>query len=299
VTQTRTKFLHEALAPLRPLEVADIGARATGVPPYQTLLEIGAANLIGFEPDPAAFAVLQAEKSEHTTYFPLALGKPGPAVFNLHHIASLSSVLKFHRASAEFLGKKKWVSRPLTEIPMQLSALDDLPNVPDLDILKMDVQGAEIDILRGATRKLSKAILIVPEIRFHRMYEGEAMFGELDSELRRQGFVLHKFMFTKSLTLPSSQAHRFFKRRAASQLLDGDAVYIRDISDPEVISDRQFGALAMAADAIFGSHDLCAMCLDRLADRGAVPRSLAGEYVDRLPSEMLVKATAHVHEVRK
>jgi hypothetical protein len=68
-----------------------------------------------------------------------------------------------------------------------------------------------------------------------------------------------------------------------SQLVDGDAVYIRSLEAPEGWSDDQLGHLALAADSVFGSPDLTLMCLDLLAARGAVPRGAPRRYADRLP----------------
>lgn len=282
----RQTWLADTAAPERTICVADIGARVTKTaPPYQGLLEAGLAHLYGFEPDAAAFEELQEAAHARATYFQHAVGKPGRATFYSHKVGSLSSVFRFAPLAAKFLGKGFWVKRPIEEIEMALVALDDLPALPRLDILKMDVQGAERDIMEGASDRLSEAVMVIPEVRFYRMYQHEPLLAELDQTMRAQGFVLHKFLFQKSVLLPSSQKSRFTKA-ARSQLLDGDAVYIRNLEEPERLSTDQLRILALAAEFLIQSHDLCAMCLDQLRAREAVPRNASKRYVDMLPEAL-------------
>lgn len=292
--KVRAKFLHKLLDPGRPMQIADVGARMMkGGAPYDTLLKIeGAAHLSGFEPEPDAFEQLVKEAPPNATCYQTAVGKAGPATFYSHKLGSLSSVFKFSSSAAHYLGKAFWVKRPIEEIPMELVALDQIEGFPELDLLKMDAQGAEYDILQGGRRVLKNAICVIPEVRFYRMYEDEPMLGDLDAELRDQGFVLHKFLHQKAVCLPGTQKNKFAKA-GWSQLLDGDAVYIRNIEDPDAVSVDQLKMLALAADAVFNSYDLVAHCLDLLAQKGALKKNAAGRYVDRVPSQFLVQESGH------
>lgn len=285
----RIKFLIDLLAPEKALQIADIGARITkSVPPYQALLDAGVGHLHGFEPEPEAYGELQAAATEAMSVYPYAVGKPGPATFYAHHIGALSSVFRFCAPAARFLGKGFWVKRPITEIEMTLRALDEIDGLPGLDVLKMDVQGAELDVLQGGKRTLADTVMIVPEVRFYRMYEDEPMWADVDTELRAQGFVLHKFLHQKSVVLPSGQKSSFHKRRG-SQLLDGDAVYIRNVEEPEKMETFQLKALALAAETVAGSPDLVAYCLEALRARDAVPANAVRRYVKLLPADMLAE----------
>ncbi len=285
----RMKILKGALQPLRPIRIADIGARATKTaPPYQPLLYHDMAEVYGFEPEPQAFAALAASAGPNEHYIQATIGAPGPATFYAHHIGSISSIFKLSAAAAKFLGKQFWVNRPITEMPVTLRALDQIDEVPPLDILKMDVQGAELDVMKGGRAKLASAVAVIAEVRFYRMYEGEPMWADFDAEMRAQGFELHRFQFQKSVLLPSSQRKKMHKR-AGSQLLDGDAVYLPNLEDESALSDEQLMILAFAANSLFDSYDLCAMCLDRLKQRGAIAGNTARRYVQALPPNLLAE----------
>jgi len=65
-------------------------------------------------------------------------------------------------------------------------------NISQIDILKLDVEGAEIRALKGASDKLSKhAISIIyTEVMFIRRYEGGCLFHELTTLLEYYGYLL-------------------------------------------------------------------------------------------------------------
>jgi len=73
-------------------------------------------------------------------------------------------------------------------------------NIERIDILKMDVEGAEKKVLSGACNKLSKhnIYLIYTEIIFVPHYEGGCMFHELTAFLEQYGYTLFNFYNLKS-----------------------------------------------------------------------------------------------------
>ncbi len=64
--------------------------------------------------------------------------------------------------------------------------------VPSIEIMKFDIQGAEAAALRGAREVLGTSTLVVyTEVMFNSLYEGGALFGEVDQTLRESNFVLY------------------------------------------------------------------------------------------------------------
>lgn len=63
---------------------------------------------------------------------------------------------------------------------------------PLIEVLKLDIQGAELRALRGGKRLLARsALLVYTEVLFNPLYEGGALYSDVDLELRRSGFVVY------------------------------------------------------------------------------------------------------------
>jgi hypothetical protein len=56
--------------------------------------------------------------------------------------------------------------------------------------MKLDTQGAELNILRGSQTALKDCCLLFVETEFNTLYQGQPLFCDLDRFLRDQGFVL-------------------------------------------------------------------------------------------------------------
>lgn len=62
-----------------------------------------------------------------------------------------------------------------------------------LDIIKLDLQGNEMDALRGAGELVDTAKIIFVEVQFLQVYEGAALFSDLEIFLRSKGLDLYQF----------------------------------------------------------------------------------------------------------
>jgi FkbM family methyltransferase len=263
------------------LHVIDVGANPIeGDAPYKGLLERGYARVTGFEPQAEAHAALEARKSEAETYLPVALGTGGRSALRLYRHSGFASVFEVQGDVAALIGMGR-ATRPTGQVEVETKRLDDIEAAP-ADYLKIDVQGFELDIISNGRSKLSQAVLIQTEVRFLPVYRDEPSFGDLDRELRAQGFMFHDFAFLKrvALTSPSSPALR---RRSLRQVVDGDAFYIRDLTRVGGMTDAQLWRLAVLAEGVVGSPNLAVFALDHLAARRAVPADAAARYLGLLP----------------
>lgn len=76
-------------------------------------------------------------------------------------------------------------------VAVQADTLDNLVEREGLegyDFLWVDVQGAELLVLKGGERTLERVKALVLEVNFCEMYEGCALVGELDAWLAVRGF---------------------------------------------------------------------------------------------------------------
>lgn len=75
-------------------------------------------------------------------------------------------------------------------VTVETSTLDALVGDRDeISVVKIDVQGAEAQVLRGATTTLRRARAVIIEVNERSHYEGDAAPAEIDSAMRALGYV--------------------------------------------------------------------------------------------------------------
>jgi FkbM family methyltransferase len=281
----RTLALVELLKPERLPRILDVGANPLANPldrpPYQALVEQGLCELWGFEPQQEAYERLLKTKRDNEHFLPHAIGLGGPATLHVFRNGAFSSMYRIHQPSIDFLDRWRDETALVNTIDLQTHRIDDLPGLADIDLLKIDCQGYEVEAMRGAEKRLADAVAVIAEVRFMQLYENEPNLGGLDNYLRSQGFMLHKFLFVKSTFINHSRFGRLPKELTLNQAVDGDAVYIRNPVSPEMATERVKN-LAIFADAVFHSFELTIRCLDILAARGVVADTGIQHYFDLL-----------------
>jgi len=153
--------------------------------------------------------------------------------------------------------------------PQTSGAPHDMAELPAIDFLKMDVQGAELMALQNGREKLAGCVAAQLETSFVPLYKDQPPFGAVDLEMRSQGFIPHRFMDIKRWPISPAISGND-PRVPIHQLLESDIVYIRDLTRPDGFSDEQLKKLALIAHAAYRSPDLAARCLVELERRGAV-----------------------------
>ncbi|MBS9535508.1 FkbM family methyltransferase [Mycobacterium sp. M1] len=265
--------------------VVDIGANPIdGDPPYKSMLDSGLCAVTGFEPQPTALAELQRQKGALETYLPYAVGDG-----NTHRlrVTSASGMTSMFRPDARrlglFNGFPAW-GTVVDEVDVPTRRLDDIDEVGDFDLLKIDIQGGELMTFANGRQKLAQAVAIQTEVSFVPLYEGQPVFGEVDLELRRQGFLPHSFPAIKRWAITPTVFGGNF-RIGQNQLLEADIVYVRDIAYPELLTDEQLSHLAMVAFHVYGSIDLTHFCILELSRRGSSAADAGAQFLNRIASD--------------
>ena len=175
------------------IEIIDIGASPfEEVAPYEQLVTLGLAHVTGFEPDPAAFAELRSDKNR--TYHRCAVGDGWKHHFFRYKASGFSSLLPLRDDAVALLPEAKDWMQLLGTDTVQTEKLDNL-HLP-CDYLKMDCQGSELMILQNAQQTLQRTVLIHLEVSFLPLYISQPTLGDLDHELRRQGFLPRNVLST-------------------------------------------------------------------------------------------------------
>jgi FkbM family methyltransferase len=279
----RSARLVRLLAPERKTRIVDIGANPINDNPYAGLLAIGACEVWGFEPQKDAYDQLVARDAPDEHYFNAAVGKGGKASLNICASSGTTSLLQPNRDALDFIGGwHKYFEVVATE-EIKTRRLDDFKDIPAFDLLKIDVQGAEVEIFKSGKAKLREALAVVTEVAAIPLYRDQPLLGHQMLALGELGYHLHKFLFFKDIPLRSDYLEGLRPRRMRSQLVDGDAVFIRDMLHVSAMQTETLKHLAILADTVFESFDLALYCLEFLVERGAIAAPDVAGYVAALP----------------
>lgn len=284
--------LPSLLMPQRLTEIVDIGANPVdGVPPYGLLLESGQCRVTGFEPQPDALKSLLERMGPNERYLPYAVGDGEEHMLHVCSASGMTSLFEPDPAVLALFDDLRPHGEVLHREPIRTRRLDDIDEVGEFDLLKIDIQGGELAVFQNGRNKLAKAVVVQTEVAFLTLYKGQPGFGEIDVELRAQGFVPHCFAVSEDMAVKqwpiSPCVVNNHPRWALNQLLEADLVYIRDISRPEALSDEQLKQMAMIVHHCYRSFDLALRCLVLLEERGAVGPGTPGRYVqafNRVPA---------------
>jgi FkbM family methyltransferase len=198
----------QALAGLRERPVAYLALELAEVlpPGIRTIVDVGAhagltADALDFlygptriwavEPNPALGAQLEArfKGRPHVSVVRCCLGESdGEASLNAYEFDAASSLFACRPGHLASMGFSE-VSRTV-RVPMR-TLRDLMPaDMPVLDLLKLDCQGSELAVLKGAGERISNIRWIYCEVSIDTIYDGAPLWGELHLFLRSSGFEL-------------------------------------------------------------------------------------------------------------
>lgn len=244
-----------------PVDIVDIGAHPIDGPAmYQSLLDSGKAQLTAFEPQKDGFEELIANKTNAMQILPYAVGDGTDQTFYRCYAPGMSSTLKPDHSWLDLIvGYNQW-GRVVETSKIPTKRLDDIPQIQNIDFLKMDIQGGEMSVFQNGLKRLSDAVLIQTEISFNPLYENEPLFGDIDKQLRSMGFVFHTFesMLQRCFTPVLINNDVFQGNR---HLLQADAIYVRDYRKLEQLSSVKLRKLAWLLHELYFSFDLVQVVL--------------------------------------
>ena len=270
--------LADLLGPARLTEVVDVGANPLeDEPPYLALLRERACRVTGFEPQPEAIERLRSAAGDLERYLPYAIGDGATHTLHLCASSGFSSLYEPDPAQLELLVDFPRLATVVDRLPLPTTRLDDVREIELLDHLKIDVQGAELMIFRGGRETLARATTIQVEVGFHRLYRAQPTFAEIDLELREQGFVPQGFVSTKTWPIAPVQWADADERQAR-QLVEADALYVRDLTRLDLLDDEQLRHLAMVAHQVYDQRGVALRGIRELVRRGALDPSAEERY---------------------
>jgi FkbM family methyltransferase len=271
-----------------PIRIVDVGAREEAHPPrYAPLLEIAAGEVIGFEPDSEECERLRATHAQR--YHPLVVGAGDRREFRVCEMRSKSSLYEPNHAFASLFNAFDDGSEVVDQQPVETARLDDLPELGEVDFVKLDVQGAELDVLVGGGRTVSSALVVETEVEFVEQYLDQPLFADVDRELRRLGFMFHTVLGYGTRCLKPVVVDGD-PLAGLNQWLWADVVFVRHPQRLDELEPRRLIKLAVLMHVLYGSYDLANYALAHADAQSGT--DLATEYIHALSDERAVAARA-------
>jgi FkbM family methyltransferase len=200
-----------ALKHIAPGTLIDVGANK-GQFSVAAQYVIPSLRIEAFEPLESESAVYKSVLGPSAKLHSLALGENATeAVFFVASRADSSSLLPPGEGQKAAYGVE---TKTLIRVPVaRLSDVIEPSSLPRPILLKLDVQGGELDVLKGAERVLPDINYIYCEASFVRLYDGQPLVNEIITYLIAHGFAL-RGVFNQSVTAEfgPTQADFLFER---------------------------------------------------------------------------------------
>ena len=254
-----------------PFVYVDVGARG-GIDrrwiPFKTNFQT-----VLVEADKAAYQELIAAAASDPTLKPVFAAlhnAPGTIKFHITRKGECSSVIPPNREILDRFSDSKRFD-VVSTLSLEATTLDialQKNGINEIDFLKIDAQGSTLPILKGSLQALEGAYGVEVETEFLPMYEGQALFNEVDCFMRSKGFELFDI-------------NRFYWKRPnggsvgrrRGQLIFGDALYLRSPEEfTRRIASHAKGKVIKAtlASLAYGYPDLAVAIWDKALEKAIV-----------------------------
>ena len=244
-------LIAEKLPPHEKFLILDGGARDAHADPRWSVLDPARLRLYGFEPDKPEVEKLNSESKQRGLdfqYFDGALWSRATGVTFYENKSpgggscypqntDLTHRWKFENHTDLFLSRD--IFYPVGETQWRTTSLDDWSKstgIADLDFMKLNVQGAELEILKGASTLLDSVLGVMTEISFVESYRNRPFFSDIDAFLRANNFAFFDLIglhYMGRATSPVTTRHLPGLYPLWGQLIEAHGVYFKDPIDME------------------------------------------------------------------
>lgn len=264
--------IHEALAGIvqrvannitfNILEIGSLPLEGEPEPFHGLIHSFPGSRINAFEVDAELCKTLNSKTTSGLVHHPVALGRSEeerPFYITNHPMCcslykpNEKLIERFHNMEVAML---KAVSTIKT---VSLDYFTAKNNIGPVDFIKIDIQGAELDVFQGGVTTLRDVVAIVAEVEFIHHYENQPLFGDVCAFLAGQGLSFHNFLGLAGRALKPTVMNN--NRNFPSQHMWSDALFLKDPMQLDAFSsDDQLLKQAVLA-LMYGCPDVSVYCL--------------------------------------
>ena len=252
------------------LDILDIGAMIEGAPRYASIYDPDDNNLTLVEPNKKEANNLKKIFSKNIRILEEYLGDGNSWQYYTTQYPGCSSL---YEPDPEMINQFQSIGTEpnsnfsvIDKSTVQTVRLDNLLPSVAADLIKIDVQGAELVILDNAKKILRDTCVIETEVEFVQLYKKQPLFGDLQVFLKVMGFSFHKFIDVGSRCFrPMSFHDNQFS--GMSQMLWADAIFVRDFSRFDNYTNDQLLKTAFIMHDVYSSFDFTYRLLNEFDSR--------------------------------
>ena len=249
------------------IEVGALKIQDQDEPFYELLDYFPSTKIIGFEIDKEICEKMNSQAKEGVKYYPHALGKDNEQrKFYITQNPMCNSLYKPNEELIKLYNNFE-VAYLKKETEIETISLDyfvEKHEVGDVDFIKIDVQGAELDVFKGGSKTLMNVLKIVCEVEFIQHYENQPLFGEVSDYLSQYNLMFNKFLGLSGRALKPIMLNN--NPNLPSQHIWSDAVFVRHIQKIHSLKDEKLLKLGLLA-CVYYSLDLTFYCLSEYDKR--------------------------------
>jgi FkbM family methyltransferase len=177
----------------KPNVIFDCGANI-GFVTYQYTQKFKEATIYSFEPNPNVFKQLAKQYYGNNKVVCINAGigsESGKMTFFVNKNSGTSSFL-----SPTEYHMNNMASHTVKSQVVEILSIDDVMkknNIDHIDILKLDIEGFEIEAMKGIINLKEKVSFIYAEVNFIPTYEGQPLIEDVIAYCRNQGFHFLNF----------------------------------------------------------------------------------------------------------
>jgi len=256
------------------MEIGALQIDAYPEPFYQVLELFPGSQIIGFEVDEDLCEEMNSKAVAGMRYYPNALGERNESrAFYITNHPMCSSLYEPNEPLISLYNNFEvaYVKRKTEINTVGMDYFAHANNIPRVDFIKIDIQGAELDVFRGGSQVLKNVLALVCEVEFIPHYIKQPLFGDVCTFLGEHQLMFHKFIGLAGRSLKPIVIDD--NPNLPSQHIWSDAMYIRHVQAVQNLSDQQLLKLSVLA-AVYESPDLSYYCLAHYDQRNGTTLAL-------------------------